>query len=159
VAEAEVLDQEAGSAATEVTQVVEYLRKVSDEKLLSNFQLANLVLSFVHEQCIPYSYDKDTTGFDDYFRFPIETITDATGDCDCKAVLAGALYRALGFDVALAMMPGHAALAITSDAALPFANWSLNGKMWYYCEATGDHWVPGAIPSGIDTGRVKLREI
>ena len=150
VARLEIYDEHAGFDSDEVRQISDYLRKYADNEMLSNYQYANLILSFVHEQCIPYSYDKDSTGFSDYFRYPIETIVDKTGDCDCKAVLACALYKAAGFDVVFALMPGHAALAISSEESLPFAYWNHGGKRWYYSEATGDYWTPGQIPDGVD---------
>ena len=159
VASEEVLDEDAGAPAPELAEVVDYLIGVANEKALSNYQLANLILSFVQEQCIPYSYDEDSTGHREYFRFPLETIVDQTVDCDCKAILGCALYSRANYRVAFALMPGHAAIAISSEETLPFANWVFNGTRWYYCEATGDCWQPGAIPPDVRTGSVALREI
>lgn len=159
VASQQITDPEAGDGSSEVSQVLEYLSTVANEKAFSNYLLANLLLSFVHEQCVPYSYDKDSTGHPEYFRFPLETIVDKTGDCDCKAILGCALYRAAGYRVAFALLPGHAALAISTDDSLPFANWEFNGRRWYYCEATGDSWQAGAIPPGTTSGEVEMREI
>lgn len=155
----EVLDEEAGAPAPEIGEIIDFLTGVADEKGFSNYQLANLVLSFVQEQCITYSYDEDSTGFGEYFRFPLETIVDETGDCDCKAILACALFHRSDFRVAFALMPGHAALALASEEALPFANWVYKGRRWYYCEATGDGWEAGAIPPSVRRRSVDLREI
>lgn len=160
VASIEAMHSDFGSPGYEISQVAVYLQNVADQGLLSDFELAGIILGFTQEQCIKYDYDKDTTGYNEYLRFPIETIHDKTGDCDCKAVLACSLYKRLGFRVAFAVMPGHAAVAITLPGDyMPFANFVMGGQRWYYCETTGEHWHPGQLPDGIDPDMVKLVEI
>lgn len=158
VAQKEITSEEFGSEGEEVQQVIAYLTDTADENYLSNFELSRIVLSFAQEQCIKYIRDKDSKG-SEYFRFPIETVYDQEGDCDCKAILACACFRALGYDVALALMPGHAALAISLSDNMPSANFSYHGKLWYFCEATGSGWAPGAVPGSIDPSEVQLFEI
>src|SRR5690606_27041196 len=94
-------------------QIINYLVEYAQTEFLSNYEIANISLSFVHEQCIRYQYDHESKNTLEYFRFPIETIYDTVGDCDCKAILASAIFKALGYDVAFALMTGHAALAIS----------------------------------------------
>jgi len=155
----EILHDRFGIGSKEIEQITNYLKNYSDAHYFSNYQFAILILSFVHEQNIKYSYDEDSTGYLEYARFPLETIYDTTGDCDCKAILASALFKKLGFRVAFALMPGHAALAISTESAPFFANFDLNGTSWFYCESTGDNWKPGQLPDQIDFNSVKLNEI
>jgi hypothetical protein len=160
IARHEILHSDFGAFNYELEQVAGYLMDVADEEMLSDIEFAGLVLSFTQEQCIPYGYDKDTTGYQEYLRFPIETIYDLTGDCDCKAILACALFKTLGFHVAFALMPGHAALLISlPEDEMPFANFVWKGKRWYYCETTGDNWFPGQLPSGIEKDEIEPQEI
>lgn len=155
----EILHEKFGLDSQEIRQIADYLRETADKNFMSSYQFANLILSFVHEQNIKYSYDEDSTSYIEYFRFPIETIYDTTGDCDCKAILACSLFKKLGYRVAFALMPGHAALAISTESAPFFGNFEMNGTSWFYCESTGDDWKPGQIPSNIYTNQVILREI
>ena len=160
ISKSEVLHEDFGAGNYELTQIASYLARICNSEILSEYEFAGIILSFTQEQSIPYSFDKESTGHKEYVRFPLETIYDTTGDCDCKAVLACALFKTLGFRVALASMPGHAALAITlPDDDLPFSNFVLKGKRWFYCESTGDEWNPGQMPDGIDPEMVKLLEI
>ena len=51
----------------------------------SSYQEVNFALAFV--QSIPYSTDSNSTGYQDYPRFPIETLVDNTGDCKSHSIL------------------------------------------------------------------------
>lgn len=155
----EIMHDKFGIGSNEIEQISNYLRKFADEHYFSNYHFAVLILSFVHEQNIKYSYDEDSTGFLEYARFPIETIYDTTGDCDCKAILASTLFKKLGFRVAFALMPGHAALAVSTDTAPFYSNFEMNGTNWFYCESTGENWKPGEIPQGIIKSKIQLKEI
>lgn len=155
----QILHKTFGSESKEIEVITNYLREYADNNFLSNYRLANLILSFVHEQNIKYSFDEDSTGYDEYLRFPIETLYDQTGDCDCKSILVASLFKKLGFKVALALLPGHAALAISMESSPFFANFEWNGIPWYYCESTGDYWKPGQLPRSVDIGDLELSEI
>lgn len=155
----EILHDRFGIGSKEIEQITNYLRDYADEHYFSNYQFANLILSFVHEQNIKYSYDEDSTGYFEYLRFPLETIYDVTGDCDCKAILACALFKRLGYRVAFVISPGHAAIAISIEPSLFFANYEMNGTNWFYCETTGDFWNPGELPDNINFKKVRLKEI
>jgi hypothetical protein len=120
----------------------------------------NLALSFV--QSIPYGLDLNTTGFEDYARYPIETLVDKVGDCDCKSVLFLSLIQTteLGFDGVLLLYygtPGHMAVGVAGsyhDRGLPFdlnfgyAYYQYLGQNYYYCETTCIGWLAGQLPSG-----------
>lgn len=159
VAQAQIMSDEYGYGAQEIRDIKEYLLKEAQDKCLSNYELSHAVLGFAQEQCIQYAYDKDSKNESEYFRFPIESVYDCVGDCDCKAILACACFKALDYDVALALMPDHAALAISLGDNTPFANFSYKGKRWYYCEATGDNWTPGTIPDDINQADISLFEL
>ena len=75
---------------------------------------------------------------------------DKRGDCDCKAVLAAALFRNAGYRVAFIMSNEHAAIAVACPSEwfrisnadyLKKENQALvdkDGAFYYFCETTGD---------------------
>ena len=69
-------------------------------------QTANAVLNFV-QLAIKYEFDEDSTKdfaggpFKEYGRFPVETIRDSVGDCECTGILCASLLAYLGFKSAL----------------------------------------------------------
>jgi hypothetical protein len=67
-------------------------------KSLTRYLFADSVLHLVQES-IKYAFDKPTTGYDEYGRFPPETLFDGVGDCECTALLCASLLAHLGFDV------------------------------------------------------------
>jgi hypothetical protein len=70
------------------------------EQKLSRKDLADQILHFVQRE-IKYEHDIDTTGFEEYGRFPLQTLYDGHGDCECAAILALAILLYLGYDCAM----------------------------------------------------------
>ena len=105
----------------------------------------NLVISFV--QSLPYTSDKATTGYDDYPRYPIETLVDQGGDCEDTAILTAALLRQMGYDVVLLNYPNiHTAVGIAGDETVYGTYYEHNGRRYFYLETTGEGWQIGAMP-------------
>ncbi|OPY37785.1 MAG: PEGA domain protein [Methanoregula sp. PtaU1.Bin051] len=92
------------------------------------------VVAFV--QSIPYALDKDTMGQEEYFRYPVETLMDQTGDCEDTAILTAALLREMGYDAALIMPTGHMAAGIACDTCNGYY-YPYEGKKYYFLETTG----------------------
>jgi hypothetical protein len=73
---------------------------------LTRFELASNVLELVQRE-IEYAYDEESTDsfpggpHSEYGRFPIETIFDRHGDCECTSILCASLLACLGFRTAL----------------------------------------------------------
>lgn len=115
----------------------------SEEKKLS------LILSFV--QYIPYQSDKETTGREDYPRYPVETIVDGRGDCEDKAILFASLCRALGYKVILLLYPKeeHVAVAIKVPWAGKVDHYEVGGENYAFCETTQPGWKIGEKPKSL----------
>jgi hypothetical protein len=109
---------------------------------------ASNILSFTQE-CIPYSYDEETTDYAEWPRYPIESLMDETGDCEDVSILAGAVLARLGFQVALLEYPGHVALGIAGADGIPgnYVNDRERGKRYFYAEATAKGWHIGETPA------------
>lgn len=111
------------------------------------FNQAYNVLQFV-QSCIPYSYDKDTTGHEDWARYPVETLMEGTGDCEDVAILCAAVIARLGFQVVLFEYPKHVAFGVAGADSLK-GNYIQDPKTrlrYYYGEATASGWHLGEIP-------------
>jgi hypothetical protein len=140
---------------SKVKQLISHIAFLSDKNSLSLFESTQLVLDFVQEPNIQYALDADCEEIDnieEYARFPMETLYDKRGDCDCKAVLAAALFISAGVPVLFLASHNHAAIAVN----IPIEHFSHNtegaafitfkGKPYYYCETTGDGWKIGIQP-------------
>ena len=107
--------------------------------------LARLILSFA--QCVDYVTDMDSTGRNEYWKYPLETLWDGGGDCEDKAILCGALMMACGYDVAFVLFDDHAMTAVDVDVENP-GHWvEQDGRRYVLCETTSD-WDIGRTSPG-----------
>lgn len=141
-----------GERARQVQRVARFIATKSGEERLTQLEEVQAALSFVQERNIKYAFDHDCEEIGsvaDYYRLPAETLYDKRGDCDCKAVLAAALMRSLGYPVLvlISAAASHAAVAVGGipdfgGTADPFTIIH-EGKRYYFCETTGDGWRVG----------------
>ncbi len=133
------------------------LGRLARAQHLSPLDETRLVLSFV--QHLTYASDLETTGHLEYGRYPVETLVDRVGDCDCHAILAAALLRHLGFEVVLLLLPqvdprntdsAHIAIAIAGADHLPerLRYYRVGNRRYFYCETTGPGADFGELPPG-----------
>ena len=92
----------------------------------------NFVLSFVH--ALPYTPDDVTTGYDEYYKYAIETLVEGGGDCEDTSVFFASLLSGLNLKVALIWFPGHIAVGVKGNFRGTFFTYG-NSK-YYYCETT-----------------------
>jgi hypothetical protein len=134
------------------------IKKDADSLHFDSRDRLNLALRFV--QSIPYGLDHDTVGFVEYVRYPIETLVDGVGDCDCKSVLFLALVQTmeLSYDGVLLEYHGTTAghMAVGVAGAFTGASYPYLGHNYFYCETTNSgngQFLVGVIPnnqSGLD---------
>ncbi len=112
--------------------------------VLNNYteeQKFNLVTSFV--QNLHYQTD-DVVGYDEYPKFPLETLIDEGGDCEDTAILAASLLRSMNYTVALIRLPEHMAVGVETNAV--GTKYVVGGHDYYYLETTSKGWELGSIP-------------
>ncbi len=128
------------------TLAMEFQRLHAAQKW-STYNQALDVLMFV-QNCIPYAYDEDTTGYSEWPRYPIESLMDLHGDCEDVAILCAAVIARLGFQVVLLHYPGHIAFGVAGADHLvgEYVMDPKTGKRYFYGEATGKGWHLGKIP-------------
>ncbi|MBT3362573.1 MAG: hypothetical protein HN929_00445 [Chloroflexi bacterium] len=118
----------------------------------------DFVMSFV--QNIPYTVDPETTSYDEYPRYPIETMIDEGGDCEDTVVLLITILKEMGYDVALLLFASDQHMAAGVHITQEFVDgWTesyslryykgLNGKNYAYCDTTGLGYRPGEQPEKI----------
>lgn len=138
----------------EVERTAATLAALSRERNYSTFAEISNALAFV--QSIPYSRDEDTMQQTDYWRYPIETLYDSTGDCEDTTILAAAVLRRMGHRVGTMLLPEHAALAVEAPSGTPGDFILHEGRAMYYCETTGTGWRVGQLPAGLRGKSVSL---
>jgi hypothetical protein len=116
------------------------------EKLgYTNYKMVELAARFV--QTIPYSYDIDSTGINEYPRYPIETLVDGSGDCEDHAILLAQLLSSLNYDAVLLYYSGeHMAIGVADTGNMYGTSYAHNGKKYYYVETTSTGRTIGEIP-------------
>ena len=127
-----------------IQMLVEKMRSAATKAGYTDWETANLAVAFV--QSLPYAYDNVTTPYDEYPRYPIETLVDNGGDCEDTSILMAAILNEMGYDVVLISPPGHMAVGILGGDGLSGTYWTHNGGKYYYIETTGSGWEIGQLP-------------
>jgi hypothetical protein len=126
------------------------IRDNGEKEGYSEFQIVSFAASFV--QSLIYTSDSEVTGFDEYPRYPLETLVDDGGDCEDTSILAASLIKALGYDVVLLIFSktdtseGHCAVGVAGEGGMPGAYYKYKERNYYYLETTGEGWEIGDIP-------------
>lgn len=109
-------------------------------------------------QNIDYSLDVNNTGHEIYPKYAIETLTHLRGDCEDGTILLGSLLRALGYDVAVLVLPGakHMMLGVAGEE---FSGASVDheGTHYYVVETTDVGWDPGELPPEYGNSTVQVQ--
>lgn len=138
----------------EIDRLALTLSNAAADQGFTQEQKALLVLALV--QGIPYTLDIDSTGKEEYWRYPVETIADNTGDCEDTTILAAAILRRMGYDVAMIFTDDHAALGIANLPKSLGVYIDYRGRRYSYCETTAEGWIIGNLPSGVALEDLKL---
>lgn len=119
------------------------LNSTSAKQGYNSYDEVSFILAFV--QSLPYTSDNVTEGYNEYPRFPIETLVDGGGDCEDTSILFASLTLILGYGTVYINPPDHYAVGVLGD--------SLQGTYWVYpqdsnntyycCETTGNGFTIG----------------
>ncbi len=121
--------------------LVKEFDKIAAFNDLTSEEELEVVISFV--QNLHYITD-DTTGFDEYPKFPVESLVDMGGDCEDTSILLAHLLEAMDIDTALLTLPGHMAVGVELNAT--GVHWDVDNHTYYYLETTVSGWDIGSIP-------------
>ena len=129
-----------------VRDLVQKFRAAASGEGWGRDETVSFMATFV--QSLPYTSDTVTTGFDDYIRYPLQTLMDDGGDCEDTSILLAALLQEMGYGVVLLSPPGHLAVGVlvAQEAAGGTATVPYQGRHYAYTETTGDGWRIGQVP-------------
>jgi hypothetical protein len=127
--------------------IVAKINATAKQQGYSPYQEVNFVLAFV--QSIPYATDLNSTGYQDYPRFPVETLVDNVGDCKSHSILFATLTLMLGYGTVFINPPDHLAVGILGNN-LQGTYWTYDNQTYYYCETTGEGFTIGQLPAQFD---------
>ena len=126
-----------------IRTVIQKFNFIVIEKRFTEIDKVNLVIAFV--QSLSYTSDIVTTPYDEYPRYPLETLVDDGGDCEDTSILTAALLDELNYDVVLINPPEHFAVGVCIDTYGSY--YTYNNINYFYLETTGEGWEIGEIPS------------
>lgn len=134
--------------------IVNQLKNSAAERGYDKYQTVEFVVAFV--QGLPYVTDSESTGYDEYPRYPMETLEEQGGDCEDTAILTATLLREMGYGAALIVLPGHCAVGVKGDPSVEGVYYEIDGIRYYYLETTGQDWPIGEIPEEYRDLRAKV---
>jgi len=127
-----------------VRLVANKLHEAAVDEGYEAYDEVSFVLAFV--QSLPYTSDLVTTGYDEYPRFPIETLVDGGGDCEDTSILFATITLILNYDTVFISLPQHLAVGVWGTN-VPGYYYTYHDRTYYYCETTGENWEIGDIPN------------
>ncbi len=128
--------------------IVQKFRESGEDR--SEREVVEHLISFV--QSLPYTSDNLTTGYDEYPRYPLETLVDNGGDCEDTAILAAALLNEMGYGAVLLQLPDHMAVGVACPEPPAGTCYEFEGSRYCYLETTGRGWTIGEVPPDFQAG-------
>ena len=139
-----------------IAQIVKVIRDGTMGLSYSDAAMVRELAKFTQD-VIEYQYDSDTTGEDEYPRYPIETLYEGRGDCEDTVILMAALLKEMGYEVGILHVPGHVAVALrTADNYSGGAYYEINGHRYLFIESTVSGWNIGDIHEAYQNVQAKF---
>jgi hypothetical protein len=129
----------------------------SQKEGFSDDESLSFALAFV--QGLPWTSDSVTTGFDEYPRFPVETLVEGGGDCEDTVVLYASLVQAMGYGAILVSPPGHMGAGVAAAPGFPGTVYRWEGQDYAYAETTGEGYSIGDLPSQYEGEKVEIYDL
>jgi hypothetical protein len=127
-----------------ISQITTQLERLAQDSGYGDDEIPYITMAFV--QSLPYVSDSVSSGYDEYPRFPFETLYNGGGDCEDSSILLAALLNDMGYGVVLIELPGHMAVGVKGDDALYGSYYEYEGERYFYLETTNSGWAVGEIP-------------
>ena len=130
-----------------------YISKLCRKHDIHELERIQFILDFVQEPNIKFCLNRESeviNRFEDYIRYPDETLYDKEGDSNSKALLAAMLFHLMKHNVLYlhSRKQRHAAIGVEispewlkslgSQQTIDEMTVDYNGKKYIFCETTGD---------------------
>ena len=140
-----------------IQSLADSLLEFGQQEGFADDETLSFALAFV--QSLEYTLDDVSTAYDEYPRYPLETLADETGDCEDTSILFAALSLAMGYDTVLLNPPGHIAAGVAAEAGVPGGGYMYNGKKYLFAETTIEGWEFGQVPPAYQSVNAKILTI
>ena len=120
------------------------IKQAADLKGYDEFQTVEFATTFI--QNLEYTNDSVTSTFDEYPRYPIETLFNKGGDCEDTSILLASILRSMGDGVVLIELSNHCAVGVSGGDTLHGTYWEYDGGKYFYIETTNSGWGIGELP-------------
>ncbi|MFA5056269.1 MAG: hypothetical protein WC562_08930 [Dehalococcoidia bacterium] len=127
-----------------IDTLVDKIEEVAASAGYDAWETVNFAVSFV--QGLPYATDDVTTAYDEYPRYPIETLADNGSDCEDTSILMAAILHHMGYGTVLISLPNHMAVGVLGGEGVSGTYWPRSDGNYYYLETTGSGWEIGELP-------------
>jgi len=128
----------------------QHSRGSSDRRIINN------MIGFV--QNLEYTDDQVSSGFNDYAKFPVETLAEKGGDCEDTCILLSSLLDRFGYGTVLLAHwdENHMSLGVAGEDSIPGAYYEHNGTNYYYVETTAAGWSIGQVPPDLEGASAEI---
>ncbi len=133
-----------------IHSLVNEITRIAQQEGFSYLKKAEFATAFV--QSLPYTVDSVTMPYNEYPRYPIETLVDNGGDCEDTSILLASLLNSMGYGVVLVIFPettntaGHVGVGVLDTEGMSGAYFEVEGQRYFYIETTDTGWDVGVIP-------------
>ncbi|MGM0770420.1 MAG: hypothetical protein ACQESU_02280 [Halobacteriota archaeon] len=128
-----------------ISQITGQIKYLASKGGYGEDEIPYITTAFV--QSLPYVSDSASAGYDEYPRFPFETLYHGGGDCEDSSILLASLLHEMGYEVSLVLLPDHMAVGVQGDDSLSGNYYEYNGIKYFYLETTNSGWDVGVIPN------------
>jgi len=135
------------SSHPKIIALCKQLNQQGVDQNLTPEEFAQYLLNYVYT-AIQYAEDKDTTPYNDYYNFPIETLALGYGDCEDTAMLYMTLLDYFNYDYCAFITNTHYFVGIAGN----FSGNQING--YYYADTTTYNYIIGNPVVQIEGERV-----
>ena len=147
-----------------IRYITKYINDTINRNSLTPLDKIQFTLDFVQEPNIQFVKNrecKQINYYEDYIRYPEETLYDKEGDCNSKSLLAAMIFHTMGYNVLYlaSRKHDHAAIGIEVSAEELGNGWygenheniiiKENGRTYIFCETTGDYFRIGKVLPGM----------
>ena len=140
-----------------LTILASKLENVASERSFSSYKTVEFVSNFI--QSLPYTVDNVTTPYDEYPRYPIETLVDYGGDCEDTSILLASILYAMRYETVLIQFPHHMGVGVLGGEGTTGSYYNYNGEKYFYIETTGIGWGIGVLPEQYHGTKARVYEM
>lgn len=132
-----------------IQSIVSEFESYGGENDLTDREIINHMMGFV--QHLEYSTDEVSTGYNEYPKYPTETLLDKGGDCEDTCILLASMLEQFGYGAVLLAFydAQHMALGIAGGDDIQGSSVTHEGQQYYYVETTDTGWKIGQTPDQV----------